>query len=379
MGRGADDNAKLREEVMALVTTFPFEGTAEDDTIIAGADNDNLVGFAGNDSLSAGPGIDFLSGGLGDDLLDGGADIDIVNYAEAISLDGVTGITVDLTKASPQAVGADQGTDTLVNIEGVLGSGYKDVLIGDGNDNYLIGFGGDDTLKGGAGADLIIGYEGNDVLNGGQGNDTLMGGNGADTFEYSFAQTTGSKTETFKGWLADQDLPISGWSQQFFHAQYKAFLQHLVHDYDLGGKVKAIFGQMKNGNPLEFLKGGQELLSMFGDVQSVAVATGKKMHVEWYANSFTIGGGEATLTSADDHDTITDFAWGVDKLEFAGLTGITKSEFETKFTITEKDTDGNGANDSTVIALADGSWSVTLVDVVGGHSAGDTYDQIHFV
>ena|SRR2546426_1487251 len=338
-----------------------------DDTIIGDAGDDVLFGLAGNDSLFGGDGQDILSGGLGDDLLDGGAGIDIAYYGDAISLDGVHGITVDLNKVGPQAIGADQGTDTLVGIEHVIGSLYNDVLSGDANNNTLEGL------------------NGSDVLTGGQGDDVLTGGADADTFSYSFLRSEGTgRSETFKGWLTSQNLPTSGWTQDFFASKYTAFLQHLVDTYHIGadvngdGKVKVDINQNSAaGTPKIEGLSAQELSSMFGDRESVSVKTGKTVHERWYSDSFKIdGGGEQALKSADGHDTIADFTFGVDKLDFSGAGTVTEAQFHSLFSVIQTDANHDGTND-TVIAIADSDFSVTLVGV-NGHTEAEIYDQIHF-
>ena len=62
--------------------------------------------------------------------------------------------------------------DTLVNVEGVDGSFYDDLLVGNDLHNPLLGNGGNDTLKGGGGDDLLAGGSGADTLDGGEGFDT---------------------------------------------------------------------------------------------------------------------------------------------------------------------------------------------------------------
>ena len=100
------------------------------------------------------------------------------------------GVVVDL--AGTVAMGASIGTDTLLNIEIVLGGTGADTLMGgdgvetlrggDGADD-LQGRGGDDHLFGEMDADLLQGGDGEDSLNGGQGDDTLFGDVGDDTLK----------------------------------------------------------------------------------------------------------------------------------------------------------------------------------------------------
>ncbi|WP_047292415.1 retention module-containing protein [Pseudomonas fluorescens] len=153
-------------------------GTAGDDILVAGSGNNLLNGGDGNDVLTAGSGNNEMHGGAGNDLLysgpgndilDGGTGIDTVSYAHATA-----GVTVNLGLLGAQnTIGA--GTDTISNIENLVGSNFNDTLTGDNNNNVINGGLGNDILNGGGGDDLLIG---------GMGNNTLTGGAGADTFQY---------------------------------------------------------------------------------------------------------------------------------------------------------------------------------------------------
>ena len=122
----------------------------------------NIEGIAGtnsNDTLTGGLGDQWFSGGGGSDSIDGGAGNNWVTYAG-----GPSGVTVNLAGGTATdgwngltgklALG---GTDTLINIQNVEGSGYADNLTGDSGSNILIGGGDADTLIGGLGNDTLIG------------------------------------------------------------------------------------------------------------------------------------------------------------------------------------------------------------------------------
>ena len=141
--------------------------------------DDVLVGDEGNNELIGGAGDDILAGGEGLDRLDGGAGRDSVSFSASAQ-----GITVSLLDGT----GGDG--DTLISIEGVIGSDHADDITGDNGENQLeggagadilLGLDGHDTLHGGGGNDTLLGGNGNDVLDGGEGDDTLIGGEGADT------------------------------------------------------------------------------------------------------------------------------------------------------------------------------------------------------
>ncbi|XIA64406.1 tandem-95 repeat protein [Bradyrhizobium sp. TZ2] len=128
-------------------------GTAGVDVIEGLDGNDQIDGQGGNDALSGGAGKDVLSGGEGDDLLDGGAGQDRAIYSAA-----TTGITVNL--AAGTASGAGVGTDTLVDIEGIIGSDFADTFNAAGftGSTGLPGIaGGQNAFEGRDGDDLVIG------------------------------------------------------------------------------------------------------------------------------------------------------------------------------------------------------------------------------
>lgn len=148
-----------------------------------GAGNDTLDGGAGDDQLYGGDGDDLLIGNLGDDLLDGGAGNNTASYAYSAA-----GVNVDLSLTNEQTV-ATGDNDTLINIQNVIGSNDRDILIGNVNNNKLEGGAGDDILSGGAGDDQLYGGDDDDVLIGGIGNDLLDGGTGNNSASYVYSAT----------------------------------------------------------------------------------------------------------------------------------------------------------------------------------------------
>lgn len=201
---------------------------------IAGDDQDNeLWGHDGNDTIRGRGGDDILRGGLGLDTLygedgndiflqddetvsddiDGGAGLDTVDYSAMIHPGRIVapheygfGIEADLSREwvrKASALGVDY-YDNVRNVENVIGTSMKDVLIGDAQANTLMGQGGDDTVRGGDGDDLLFGGDGNDMLYGDAGNDTLYGGLGDDTLEGGagndwFGQTQAREHDVLRG------------------------------------------------------------------------------------------------------------------------------------------------------------------------------------
>jgi Ca2+-binding RTX toxin-like protein len=147
-------------------------GSAYDDFIFGGFSADNLYGGKGNDTLKGGGSNDRMDGGEGRDTLL----LDTVNG---------TGVTVTLD-GGPGGVGYASyagGADTLISIEDVVGTKYRDVLLGSSVDNTLSGMGGDDDLFGNGGVDDLRGGAGNDWLFGGEGNDRVFGDGNDDFLE----------------------------------------------------------------------------------------------------------------------------------------------------------------------------------------------------
>jgi Ca2+-binding RTX toxin-like protein len=130
----------------------------------------NLFGNAGANRLSGGAGNDWLDGGPGDDRLDGGADVDTASYADAGSA-----VTVSLALGGAAQNTGGGGTDTLVDVENLIGSAFGDTLIGNGFANLLDGRAGADTMRGGAGDDTYYVDNAGDVVDemAGEGIDTI--------------------------------------------------------------------------------------------------------------------------------------------------------------------------------------------------------------
>ncbi|QTD57489.1 cadherin domain-containing protein [Parasphingorhabdus cellanae] len=133
----------------------------------------NVVGTASDD---------ILNGTFRKEIIDGNAGSDLVDYSASL-----TAVTFDLRAGSGS--GGDAEGDTLVAIEGAIGSAFDDNITGSD--------GGDDLL-GGDGADLIAGGAGDDMIKGQNGADTLLGGSGNDTI-YANANVDGSLEDVIDG------------------------------------------------------------------------------------------------------------------------------------------------------------------------------------
>lgn len=346
-GDGFIDGTSVGEIINAGVADsgIVIRGLDGDDTMTAtaGSLDVTLDGGAGVDALQSSIGAvnTTMDGGPGwDDLLGFGTN-DTASYAN-----DPAGVTVNLSNG--QATDGYGDTDYLFRIENVTGSDHDDTLTGDVNAN---------------------------VLQGGGGKDTLTGGLGADVFKYSFdlkqgGSETSSFTEFFKehGGTVDEGGEVAdGTKQGQFSSLYTQWLE------SLGLKVLDL-GQNSGPDGTPIVDGPD---GTFGERESFTWTSGSAKHPvdheRWYSDTFSTGDGQDAVTSGDGFDTIVDFTWGVDQLEFNGLAGLSIDQFASFFDVTEADKNSDGITD-TVLSLADGTWEVTLLNVSGpGHLEADFY------
>lgn len=230
------------------------DGYGGTDTLISiefvggGAFDDSLKGSDTNPGNSSNQ--ESFAGNKGNDTIDGGGGYDEVGYSDAPAA-----INVNLALGTAQD---GYGTvDMLLNIEGVEGSPFHDVITGNSSDNRIDGRLGDDTMDGGAGTDtaeynqclssgvtvnlttgiasgemgndtlrnfeniagsafadtltgnaganLLQASMGDDILTGMAGNDTLDGGSGTDTAVFSGAKSNYTITVAANGEVTVQD------------------------------------------------------------------------------------------------------------------------------------------------------------------------------
>ncbi|PJI45393.1 MAG: calcium-binding protein [Rhizobium sp.] len=125
-----------------------FRGTQFGDVMTGSSINEVFTGLGGRDRI------------------DGGGGFDEVQFNRDIYYGArFEGVTVNLTAGT--AIDGFGRTDTLINIEAVVGSDFAD------------------RLTGSAVANRLRGEDGNDMLNGRGGNDTLIGGDGRDIFVFN--------------------------------------------------------------------------------------------------------------------------------------------------------------------------------------------------
>ena len=90
---------------------------------------ENIAGSTLADTLFGDSNANWIRGNLGNDTINGGGGFDYADYAFALA-----GVTVNLSALT--ATG--DGSDTLVSIENVSGSGFADTLLGDGGGRGVV-------------------------------------------------------------------------------------------------------------------------------------------------------------------------------------------------------------------------------------------------
>jgi len=114
--------------------------------------NNILTGESASNILEGLAGDDILVGGESERFDDAIHDFrEIIDWASYASAPGA--VTVSLAIAEIAQNTGSAGWDTLIEMEGLIGSAFNDTLTGDGSDNALDGRGGADRMSGGAGND----------------------------------------------------------------------------------------------------------------------------------------------------------------------------------------------------------------------------------
>ena len=379
-------------------------GSAHNDTLVGNGQANVLTGLTGNDLLWASSGDDVLTGGPGADRLVGGAGNDTASWAG--SPEGVTVRLHSLSAANgdaqgdtfPYAVdvtytdaGGAEHTESLPDVENLIGSAHNDILAGDRRDNDLDGGagndtlyggpgGGDDVLRGGTGNDRLWGGQGADTLTGGPGDDSLAGGPDADTLNGDAGTDTldgGAGTDTADYTDSDAavmvNLSTSSVSGGYATGDILSNIENVVgsrHDDALSGDAGP--NRLAGGPGHDRLEGGPGADTLSGGPgNDVAVYAGSAAAVTVNLGTGTATGGDAagdsfesvedligsahddTLTGDAGHNVLAGRA-GADRLD--GGDGIDTADY-------------SGADTGVTVSLQNGQGS-------RGHAEGDTLVNI---
>lgn len=159
---------------ITLSSVEDVAGSYRNDTLVGDGGDNALSGDLGNDLLFGGGGNDILGGSGGQDTLNGEAGFDLVSY----NFDPfeIQDFLADLSVTDPAlnwgtqnwiwggvnanlqtgvAIGPDGATDTLIDIEGLVGTFFNDTLVGNSFANEFWGQAGNDSISGGGGIDTV--------------------------------------------------------------------------------------------------------------------------------------------------------------------------------------------------------------------------------
>ncbi|WP_296261505.1 MULTISPECIES: retention module-containing protein [unclassified Pseudomonas] len=227
----------------------------------------------------------------------------------------------------------------------VLGTPGDDVLIGAAN-SQLHGGDGNDVLVAGPGDNELYGDNGNDTLFSGPGNDLLDGGSGNNTADYSLATAgvTVSTAETGAQHTGGAGVDTLVNIQNLTGSNYD---DHLTGDQ--GNNV------LNGGLGNDVLNGG----------------AGDDILIGGPGNN-TLTGGEGSDTflyqaGNTGHDTITDFHFGVDKLDLSQLLQGEQGDANSLDNFLHFSVSGNGASlvSSIDVSSVAGGAATQTIDLAG--------------
>ncbi len=161
------------------------------DTFIIENSNEAIVGITDTDLFVNTSGSDTFAGTYGN--------TEAVSYSQAAAENGTTGVTValpalsDSSPAATNVTNTNNGTDSFLNIDNLIGSDYNDTLTGNAAVNVIYGGLGDDTITGSTGNDTLYGGAGDDELNIASG-DHVYGDVGTDAIKAAAVLTTATIT-----------------------------------------------------------------------------------------------------------------------------------------------------------------------------------------
>jgi len=373
-----DDNAT--GDAQANVLT----GADGNDTLSGLGGSDTLIGGTGNDSLSGGDGDDVMVAGAGNDTFDGGLGNDAIDYGAASE-----GITLRMALTTAQLVSASEGTDVLIGIENVIGTGFNDAIFA----NSV--------------ANLLLGGTGNDRIYGGGGDDTMIGGGGVDDLNYFFA--TGGVTVNLG--LAGTAQTVGGGQGTDTFIEFENVLGSSAFDDDLTGNSAANLLEGYGGNDTLRGAGGNDTVQggagndLLGGGNGNDVVRGDQGNDAIYGgggNDTMIGGSEGDLifggggedtfvfelvsdSVLTNRDTLADFVTAVDHVDLSLIDANNTVAGDQAFNylgnaafaaagdlrfVTDGtdgfligDVDGDGAADLNIRLLGVTTWNVTDLDL----------------
>jgi Ca2+-binding RTX toxin-like protein len=145
------------ENITGGIGKDTLTGSSGDNTLKGMEGDDTISELAGNDIVEGGAGNDYIYAGAGDDIIDGDdtdsgttngtsdtLDFTLISInddsgdtrdvdgtgSDTTTVDAYNGIEIDLSLTTAQRIHAEYGTDTITNIENVIGSNKNDYIQG---------------------------------------------------------------------------------------------------------------------------------------------------------------------------------------------------------------------------------------------------------
>jgi Ca2+-binding RTX toxin-like protein len=271
-------------------------GGTGNDIVNADFGNDSIYGGDGNDVLNGGGGNDFIRGGSGTNAIDGGDGTDTVSYEDL-------GAGVDANLTTGHATGA--ATDTLANVENLIGTNYDDALTGNASANAIYGLDGADTINGMGGADRIYAGNGDDRITVTvTGALTIDGGAGVDTIDLTAdaaAHTLNLATGVTSGGMVD-----AAWVLNFENALMGSGAD-TVTGTDAANSISGGAGAdvLTGGLGADTLQGGDGNDTLYGETASSSAADGNDVLEGGAGNDVLWASyGADTMDGGADSDTV---------------------------------------------------------------------------
>lgn len=345
LGTDAIHFSGLTSAVTANLATGSYSATGASGTL---SGVENMTGSAQADNLTGDAADNVIDGGLGNDIINGGAGIDTAIISGNPNAPFNQGAFANLTTGISTG-GA--GTDTLIGIENLIGSDFKDQLTGNAGNN---------VLSGGASSDSFYATQGIDVYNGDTGAHDTVYFTGQPGATANLATGTYSFDANNYGTMTNIDDLVGGSGNDNLTGDA------LANTLDGMDGNDTIAGGL--GNDLIYGGAGSDTLIADGGND---LLVGNYSYFDFGDNAsdtFVIGTNAGTVT-------INDFELGVDKLDVSAFnlggsnywtaTATMSSLTTTTLTLTGQNQEVVTIN---MLGVSDG-YHLSLNDMIGGTAA----------
>jgi Ca2+-binding RTX toxin-like protein len=386
----ATDTAGASASDTFSLNVLNFIGTSGSDTLTGTANSEKLEGLGGNDNLSGLAGNDILNGGVGNDIMIGGLGNDtyvVDSTGDVVTETSTLATEIDTVQSLINyTLGANLERLTLLGTGAINGTGNAQAnsITGNIGNNILTGLDGNDTLIGGNGNDNLLGGNGNDSLNGEAGADTLNGGAGADTLTGGTGNDTyivdnlGDKVQETSTLATEIDTVQSSVTYTLGANLEKLTLLGSAN-ININGTGNGKNNTITGNTAANILNGGAGVDILTGNGGSDRLIGGQgndvlNLGIDTVADAFRYASGDGT-------DVINQFAKGVDKLGFTGITAIdvVVSSSNTQLRVGDNVAGNVGFGTGTLLATIVGVTGFSSTNLgVGGNSLDVTNTATFF-